>query len=169
MTINHNQGVPASRIPGDQSILDPVGPAPIVRIVMGPMTKILNPIIMKLAGRRHFHMAAQISHTGRRSGRVYVTPVGARLHGEVIAIPLTFGNQSDWSRNVAAAGRCSVRLDGHDYQATQPEFLSRDEAREQIKPMYSPVMRVGFRMLGIRQFMLLRARPIEKGPIGEDG
>jgi deazaflavin-dependent oxidoreductase (nitroreductase family) len=140
-----------------------VEPAPIVKIVMRPMTKILNPVIMRLAGRRHFHMAAQISHTGRRSGRIYVTPVGARLHGEVIVIPLTFGNQSDWSRNVAAAGGCSIRLDGRDYRATQPEFLSRDEARELIRPMYSPVMRAGFRMLGIRQFMRLHARPIENG------
>lgn len=161
MTVDPSQRIPASRIPGDSRILDPVAPAPIVKIVMRPMTKILNPVIMRLAGRRHFGMAAKISHTGRRSGRVYVTPVGAHMHGEVIVIPLTFGNLSDWSRNVAAAGGCTIRLDGRDYRATQPEFLSRDEARELIKPMYSPVMRVGFRMLGIRQFMRLHARPIE--------
>jgi deazaflavin-dependent oxidoreductase (nitroreductase family) len=136
-----------------------VEPALIVKLLMRPLTKILNPLIIRLAGRRHFHMAAQIRHVGRRSGRPYVTPAGARLHGEVIMIPLTFGNQSDWSRNVAVAGGCSIRLDGRDYQASRPEFLGRNQARELIRPMFSPLERASFRLLGIRQFMLLHTVP----------
>jgi hypothetical protein len=58
-------------------MLEPVGPAPVVRIAVSPITKILNPLIRKLAGRRHVSMAAQIRHVGRRSGRPYVTPVPA--------------------------------------------------------------------------------------------
>ena len=104
-------------------------------------------------------MAAQIRHVGRRSGRPYVTPAGAHLHGEVIMIPLTFGNQSDWSRNVAAAGGCSIRLDGRDYRASQPEFVGLDQASELIRPMFSALERASFRLLGIRQFMLLHAVP----------
>ncbi len=84
--------------------LEPVGPSLIVKIVMRPMTKILNPLIVKLAGRRHFPMAAQIRHVGRRSGRTYATPVSARRSGDTVLIALTFGNQSDWSRNVRSAG-----------------------------------------------------------------
>src|SRR5260370_37813927 len=95
--------------------LAPIAAALFVRIVMGPMTKVLNPLIGKLAGRRHFRMAAQIRHVGRRSGRPYVTPAGARLSGDTIVIPLTFGNRSDWSQNVRAAGGCSIRLNGRDY------------------------------------------------------
>ena len=94
--------------------LEPVGPSLVVKLVMQPMTKMLNPLIRKLAGRRHFRMAAQIRHVGRRSGRPYMTPVGARLSGDVAVIPLTFGNQSDWSRNVRAAGGCSIRLESQD-------------------------------------------------------
>jgi deazaflavin-dependent oxidoreductase (nitroreductase family) len=104
-------------------------------------------------------MAAQIRHVGRRSGRPYVTPAGARLHGDMIVIPLTFGNRSDWSRNVRAAGGCSIRLNGRDYHATAPEFLSWQEATMLIKSTFSPVERAGFRLLGIRQFMRLRAVP----------
>jgi deazaflavin-dependent oxidoreductase (nitroreductase family) len=104
-------------------------------------------------------MAAQIRHVGRRSGRPYVTPAGAHLHGEVIMIPLTFGNQSDWSRNVAAAGGCSIRLDGRDYQASQPQFVGLDQARELIRSMFGPLERASFRLLGIRQFMVLHAVP----------
>jgi hypothetical protein len=54
-----------------------------VKLVMRPMTKMLNPLVRTLAGRRHFRMAAQIRHVGRRSGRPYMTPVGARLSGDV--------------------------------------------------------------------------------------
>ena len=154
MTIKPQQGTP-----GSTGTLAPVEPALIVKLLMRPLTKILNPLIIRLAGRRHFHMAAQIRHIGRRSGRPYITPAGARLHGEVIMIPLTFGNQSDWSRNVAVAGGCSIRLDGRDYQASQPEFLGRDQARELIRPAFSPLERASFRLLGIRQFMLLHAVP----------
>jgi hypothetical protein len=50
------------------------------------------------------------------------------LHGDVILIALTFGNQSDWARNVHAAGGCTIRISGRTYRATSPRFLSREEA-----------------------------------------
>jgi hypothetical protein len=74
---------------GTPGTVEPVGPSLLVRIVLRPMTKVLNPLM--LAGRPHFGMAAQIRHVGRRSGRPYITPASARLAGEVILIPLTFG------------------------------------------------------------------------------
>lgn len=150
---------PESRASSHAGTLEPVEPALMVKVVVRPLTKILNPLIVKLAGRRHFRMAAQIHHTGRRSGRAYVTPAGARLYGEVIMIPLTFGNRSDWVRNVTAAGACSIRLDGRDYRAARPEFLSQDQARELVKSMFSPLERASFHLLGIRQFMRLHIVP----------
>jgi deazaflavin-dependent oxidoreductase (nitroreductase family) len=135
----------------------PVRPAFFVRVVMGPMTRLLNPVIVKRAGRQGFRMAAQIRHTGRRSGQLYVTPASARRSGEVIVIPLTFGNQSDWVRNTVAAGRCSIRLDDQDYEATGPQFISRDQAGELLKPAFSAMERASFRVLGIRQFLCLHA------------
>jgi len=133
-----------------------VPPSRFVRIVMRPMTKPLNPLIGRAAGRRHFGMAAQIRHTGRRSGRSYMTPASARISGDVVVIPLTFGSQSDWSRNVRAAGGCSIRLNGRDYDATRPELLSVTDVQPLVRSMFSPVERAAFRMLGIRQVMRLR-------------
>jgi hypothetical protein len=66
-------------------------PSRFVRVVFGPMTKVLNPPIARLAGRRHVRFAAQIRHTGRRTGREYVTPASARLAGDTFVIPLTSG------------------------------------------------------------------------------
>jgi len=140
----------------DTQALAVVRPSRLVAVVMAPLTKVLNPVMRKLAGRRHVMMAAQIRHVGRRSGRPYVTPAGARLTGDTFVIPLTFGNTSDWSRNVRAAGGCEIRLDGTDYRAVQPELADRDQAAPVVRAAFGPVERAMFRMLGIRQYLLLR-------------
>ena len=142
--------------PSDTRAPAVVRPSRLVAVVMGPMTKALNPVMRKLAGRRHMRMAAQIRHVGRRSGRSYVTPAGARLTGDTFVIPLTFGNQSDWSRNVRAAGGCEIRLDGADYRADRPELADREQAAPVVRAAFGPVERAMFRMLGIRQYLLLR-------------
>jgi deazaflavin-dependent oxidoreductase (nitroreductase family) len=144
--------------------LEPVGPSLIVKIVMRPMTKMLNPLIVKLAGRRHFHMAAQIRHVGRRSGRTYTTPVSARRSGDTILVALTFGNQSDWSRNVRSAGGGSIRMDGEDFDVTQPQIMSRQEAKPLVQSAFRPLERAGFRMLGIKQVMVLQVTSPEHAP-----
>jgi deazaflavin-dependent oxidoreductase (nitroreductase family) len=133
-----------------------IGPSRFVRSVFGPLTGLLNPVILKLAGRRHVRFAAQIQHTGRRSGRRYVTPASARLAGDTFFIPLTFGNSSDWARNVRAAGSCTIRLNGTDYRAVRPRFVDRDQAMQEGRTAFSRVERGMFRALGIRQFLLLQ-------------
>ncbi|HET6965580.1 MAG TPA: nitroreductase family deazaflavin-dependent oxidoreductase [Acidimicrobiales bacterium] len=139
----------------------------LVRLVMGPMTKVLNPLIRRLAGRRHFFMAGLVHHEGRRSGRQYVTPVGARHRDGTIVIPLTFGNRSDWCRNVMAAGRCRIRTAGIDYDATTPSLVGRSEARPQVRAAFNPMERIAFGLLGIRQFLILSCTPcvVEEGHV----
>ena len=150
---------PTATGPGTVQPVPPVPPSRFVKIVIGPMTKVLNPLTVKLAGRPHFHLAAQLTHTGRRSGRTYLTPVGARRTGDMVLIPLTFGNQSDWSRNVLATGHCSLRLAGVDYQATAPTLLSPEEAGPQIRDAFGRLERASMGMLGIRQFLRLSVVP----------
>lgn len=131
-----------------------VGPTLLVRLVMTPLTKILNPLVGTLAGRRHVPMA-QLHHIGRRTGRSYRTSVGARVRGDVILIPLTFGNQSDWARNVYAAGQCSVHVNGYAIRAEHPRFLAVADAAPLVHAMFNPVERIVFKALGIKQFMRL--------------
>lgn len=109
-------------------------------------------------------MAALVRHTGRRSGRSYVTPVGAQLAGDTVVIPLTFGTESDWSRNVRAAGGCSIRLAGTDYDARAPEVVSAREAQPVVKAAYHGWQRGMFWMMGIKQFLLLRLAPSPERP-----
>ena len=147
---------PAQASPG---VLPPVGPSLLVRIAVRPMTRVLNPLMVKITNRRPLSMAAQVRHVGRRSGREYVTPVGAKVSGDVAVIPLTFGNQSDWAKNVLAAGGCVLRVNGRDYQATDPRFLDRRAAGPLVASVFSPFQRGGFRMLGIKQYLRLRVAP----------
>ena len=100
-------------------------------------------------------VAARLTHTGRRSGQTYVTPVGARRAGDFVLIPLTFGNQSDWAKNVLAAGGCSLKVNGQDYRATDPRFLDRRAAGPLVASVFSPLQRGGYRMLGIKQYLRL--------------
>lgn len=132
-----------------------VKPSWFAAAIIGPPIKALNPVILKLAGRKHVRMAAQIHHVGRRSGRSYVTPAQVRLTGDTFIVPLTFGNVSDWCRNVRAAGGCTIRLDGTDYRAVQPEVADRRQAAPVLRAAFTPVDRAAFRALGIRQYLLL--------------
>lgn len=145
-------------------MLEPVRPSWLVRVVIRPMTKALNPVMAAIAGRRHFGGAARLTHTGRRSGKSYVAIVGAHVTGDTAVIPLTFGNTSDWSRNVRAAGGCSIRLNGTDYTLTEPQFRSPADAKPLVRAAFNPVFRAAFPMLGIRQFLILRVTKAAKVP-----
>ena len=74
--------------------------------------RLLNPAMMKLAGRRHWY-AAVIRHKGRRSGREYATPVVAvPVAADAFIIPLPYGEGVDWLKNVLAAKRATLESKG---------------------------------------------------------
>jgi deazaflavin-dependent oxidoreductase (nitroreductase family) len=142
-----------------QATLTPVAPSLMVKVVMRAMTRVLNPLIGRMAGRRYFPMAAQIRHAGRRSGRAYVTSAGARVAGDVAVVPLAFGNQCDWAQNVRAAGGCSIRANGQNYAAAKPQFLDRQAVAPLLASLFSPADRAFFRLLGIKQYLRLHVVP----------
>jgi deazaflavin-dependent oxidoreductase (nitroreductase family) len=148
-----------SRIPGLTGDIPPTRPSRAVRMTIRPMSRILNPVVRKLAGKKHMAMAAQMHHTGRRSGRSFMTPVGAKLSGGFFLIPLTFGNQSDWCRNVRAAGGGKIRCNGDDYHVIEPELLDTKAARAEIRSTFNRSDRVFMRFMGITQVMRLRLDP----------
>lgn len=135
----------------------PVAPSGLVRTVMRPMVKVLNPLIRKVAGRRFLPMAALVSHTGRRSGRQYSTPVGAHVRGDDCLVPLTFGSESDWSKNLRAAGGGRIRWKGRDFEVTAPEVHRAEEIKPLVKQLFSAPVRLGFKVLGIKSFLYLHA------------
>jgi len=120
-------------------------------------TRLLNPLMLSLAGSRR-SMFAVIHHRGRRSGRSYATPLGARPTADGFVIPLTFGQQADWFRNVQAAGGCMIRWKGADYPVIEPEVVDWATARS----AFYPVERVLVPLIGIEHFVRLRHAPASK-------
>ena len=71
---------------------------------------------------------AIVSHVGRKSGRPYRTPVNAfRTDGGYI-IALTYGAQSDWVKNVLAAGSCELQTRGRRVRLFEPIIVT-DESK----------------------------------------
>ncbi len=115
----------------------------------------LNPLMLSLAGSPRLPMLAVIHHRGRRSGRSYAAPLGARPMADGFVIPLTFGEQTDWFRNVQAAGGCVIRWKGANYPLIEPVVV--DWAT--VRSAFYPVERVVMPVIGIQQFVRLRHAP----------
>lgn len=72
-------------------------------------------------------MLAVIHHVGRRSGNEYRTPVNAFRHDDGYVIPLTYGRNTDWVKNVLAAGGCQLETHGRIMEMTDPALLPTQE------------------------------------------
>lgn len=66
---------------------------------------------------------AIVEHVGRRSGRPYRTPVNVFRQGDRYVFALTYGRESDWARNVLAAGGCTIRTRRETVTLTGPELI----------------------------------------------
>jgi deazaflavin-dependent oxidoreductase (nitroreductase family) len=64
-----------------------------------------------------------IIHVGRKSGRVYRTPVNVFQATNGFLVALTYGRESEWVKNVLAAGGCQLQSRGRRYQLTSPTIV----------------------------------------------
>jgi deazaflavin-dependent oxidoreductase (nitroreductase family) len=83
-----------------------------------------------------------IVHTGRTSGRQYRTPVLVFSRDDRYIIALTYGPETDWVRNVMAAGGCTLETRGRTLRLSQPRLL-HDEERRLMPPVIRQVLGVG--------------------------
>ncbi len=88
--------------------------------------KTFNRFALLLAGHRLVPVWAVLRHTGRKSRREYSTPVAIITAPDAFFIGLPWGRGTDWVRNVRAAGRCTVRLSGRDYECFDPELVGKE-------------------------------------------
>jgi len=73
-----------------------------------------------------------LTHVGRTSGTTYRTPLDAHpVDGGYVFI-LVYGSRSDWVRNILAAGRARLTVDGQDIELTAPRVISGTEAWQAI-------------------------------------
>ena len=72
-----------------------------------------------------------LTHVGRKSGKVYRTPVNVFRAPTAFIIALTYSSQSEWVKNVLAAGGCELRTRGKKYQLSAPKVM-RDPTRRRF-------------------------------------
>src|SRR5512137_2166278 len=75
-----------------------------------------------------------ISHTGRKSGTSYRTPVDAIFLDNEVLIGLVYGRKTDWLKNVLAQGGCNIFYKMQTYTATDPVILPVGSARKLLPP-----------------------------------
>ena len=92
-----------------------------------------------------------VEHRGRRSGRRYRTPVNVFATEGGYRFALTYGPETDWVKNVLAAGGCELRTRGRTIRLVAPR-LYHDERRHGIRPLERRILR----LLGVADFLALR-------------
>ena len=91
-----------------------------------------------------------LTHVGRKSGIVYRTPVNVFRASNGFIIALTYRSESEWVKNVLAAGGCELKTRGKKYQLSAPNVV-RDPTRRRFP---FPV-RVVLRIVGADEYMEL--------------
>jgi deazaflavin-dependent oxidoreductase (nitroreductase family) len=95
-----------------------------------------------------------LTHVGRKSGKLYRTPVNVFRATEGFLIALTYGRESEWVRNVLAAGACELETRHVLYQLSAPTIVF-DPTRRRC-PLF---VRIVLRLIGANDFMQLSTSP----------
>jgi len=120
-------------------------PTSLARFNRVATNRVLGPLARYLPG------FAVVSHVGRRSGRTYRTPVNLFRRGDDYVIVLMYGADSQWVRNVVAAGSADIETRGRRLHLVDPDVV-RDPARSLVpKPVRLPVQ-----LANVDEFMLLK-------------
>ena len=93
-----------------------------------------------------------LTHVGRKSGRVYRTPINVFRASNGFIIALTYSSQSEWVKDVLAAGGCELKTRGKEYQLSSPNVVHDPTRRRFPIPV-----RVVLRIVGADEYMELAA------------
>jgi deazaflavin-dependent oxidoreductase (nitroreductase family) len=91
-----------------------------------------------------------VEHIGRRSGHAYRTPVNVFRVPDGIVIALTYGGDTDWVKNVLAAGGCSLQTGCRRIRLTAPR-VAHDANRRSAPPVVRQILAV----LDVTEFLHL--------------
>jgi deazaflavin-dependent oxidoreductase (nitroreductase family) len=120
-------------------------------VVRGFNRRFNNPRMLRTAGGPGSPLAV-IRHVGRRSGTAYATPIGVfPMEDDFLAV-LSYGSDTDWLRNIRAAGVAELAVEGQTYRVTAPQIIGRAEALPYVPAGQLPFVR----LFGVTDFLVLR-------------
>jgi len=129
---------------------------PRTRRVIRSVARLVNPLVLRIAGGRHMPVVGIIHHRGRKTGRPYATPLGIRpATAGGFVMPLTFGESAGWYRNIVAAGWCVITWRGADRTVASPVIVDRATAL----PAFPRYERLALRAIRINEFVWLHDMP----------
>jgi deazaflavin-dependent oxidoreductase (nitroreductase family) len=105
----------------------------------------VNPALRPLA--RKLPAFGVVTCPGRKTGRIYRTPINVFRRGEAFYFFLTYGSDAQWVKNVIAAGSCSLETRDRAVQLVEPELITDPE----LRPAPPPVRFIERRIAGATQ------------------
>jgi len=84
---------------------------------------------------------AVVHHVGRKTGRPYRSPVIAFRSRAGVVIPMTYGRDVDWARNIARAGGCDLAQGGRRFALRNPRIVGFDRASPRLPAALRPFLR----------------------------
>jgi deazaflavin-dependent oxidoreductase (nitroreductase family) len=75
---------------------------------------------------------AVVHHVGRKSGRQYRNPVVAFPSRNGFVIPMTYGRDVDWARNIVRAHGCELERMGRRVALRNPRIVGIEEASRHL-------------------------------------
>lgn len=114
--------------------------------------RVTNHVLTPLV--RHLPGFGIIIHTGRRSGREYQTPLLGFRDGDRITFALTYGPNTDWVRNIVAAGGGRLVSRGREVQLAEPRLV-HDPSRR----LAPAAARLPLRLLTVSDFLVTTVVP----------
>ncbi len=111
---------------------------------------VINPLTRVFAG--WMPGFGVLTYRGRNTGRSYRLPINVFRHGRQYLFVLTYGSESQWVKNVLAAGGCQIRVRGRDVRLVEPELIV-DPALKLVPPPARLIERLG----GATELLRMRA------------
>jgi deazaflavin-dependent oxidoreductase (nitroreductase family) len=99
--------------------------------------RVVGPVLTRMPG------FGAVLHRGRRSGRQYRTPVKLFRRGDGYLVSLPYGQDSDWVKNVLAAGGCHLVTRGRQLELVDPQVYVDLEQQSIPAPIRAVLKRVG--------------------------
>jgi len=84
---------------------------------------------------------AVVHHVGRKTGRAYRTPVVAFRSDAGVVIPMTYGRDVDWARNIVRANECELERMGRRVALRDPRIVGFDRAKRRLPAALRPFFR----------------------------
>jgi deazaflavin-dependent oxidoreductase (nitroreductase family) len=124
-------------------------------VIRGFNRRYNNPRMLRAAGGAGSRLAV-VRHVGRRSGTSYATPIGVFPMEDDFLSVLSYGSDTDWLRNIRAAGSAELVSDGQTYRVAAGQVIGRDEALPYVPSGQLPFVR----LFGVTEFLVLQRVPV---------